>query len=443
MLAVLLPAINFRGNRSPYLWWFHKLLSELGEQAGYICGDDYFREPSELFAEGRLEANDNLARLFQYRLPDRHALGRQTRADIPLEVWQALEARYPGNPLAAFKHYCLEEDPLLREAFATVLGQLEAHVGPLEAVITCVNCASLQALCRDKNLPLIHVELGPLRQPAYLQTAYFDFSGVNGGTEARSRFAAFDSGMENSGEWHSLAALRTLFMMQQIPREPLQAADLGLCLQVEDDSNILCYANGHSALSLINDARQLLSDRSIAPPVLVRPHPGSHFSLRNLPSGLEPDPSATSLEFILRCKRIHTINSGLAVEALLQDRVVSVRGDCPFSHCIEPASGLCNSVALSFFLLNYLVPWNLAFTPAYIRWRLGRPTEAEIRQLHLESFMQEKIKLLEARVSELEQSLADRDHQLNEIRSSFAWRMTFPQRAISKLWRRLFGPRHP
>jgi hypothetical protein len=165
--------------------------------------------------------------------------------------------------------------------------------------------------------------------------------------------------------------------------------------------------------------------------------------LRSLPSGLEPDRSATAIEFILRCKRIHTINSGLAVEALLQDRVVSVRGDCPFAHCIEPASGLYNSVALSFFLLNYLVPWSLAFTPAYIRWRLGRPTEAEIRQLHLESFMQEKIRLLEARVNELEQSLADRDRQLNEIRSSLAWRLTFPLRAISKLWRRLFGPRHP
>jgi hypothetical protein len=56
--------------------------------------------------------------------------------------------------------------------------------------------------------------------------------------------------------------------------------------------------------------------------------------------------------------------------------------------------------------------------------------------------MQDKIKLLEARVSELELTLADRDRQLNEIRSSFVWRLTFPLRAIRKLWRQSFGSSH-
>lgn len=58
MIAVFLPALNFRGNRSPYLWWFYKFSSEFGAQAGYIAGDEYYRDPSELRAEGRNEASE-------------------------------------------------------------------------------------------------------------------------------------------------------------------------------------------------------------------------------------------------------------------------------------------------------------------------------------------------------------------------------------------------
>lgn len=425
MFAVLLPALNFRGNRSPYLWWFHKLLDALGDQAGYICGDEYFRDPSRLLAEGRPEAGDSMAALYRYDLPDRARLDKQLRADIPLTAWQALEARYPANPLVAFRHYCLEEDDGLQAAMEEALGRLNAARGPIEAVITCVNCATLKKLCRAQQLPLIHLELGPLRRPEFLQTAYFDFSGVNGNSESQSRFMA-----AAADEQWPVEDLRHIFAIPRIPKEKQPDIDLGLSLQIEDDSNILCYANGHSSLSLVNNARNLLADRDIAPPVLVRAHPGSSFALRSLPPGLEIDRSSTSVDFAMRCKRIHTINSGLAVESLLLGRSAIVRGDCPFTFCVDAATGHCDPAAFSFFLLNYLVPWQLAFTPEYIRWRLSKPAEQEIRRRHTESFMQEKILLLELQVVELERQLAT-------IKSSLSWRLTYPLRALGNLTRRL------
>lgn len=431
MFAVLLPALNFRGNRSPYLWWFHKLLSEFGNQAGYICGDEYYRDPAQLLAEGRQEASADLAAFYRYRLPELATLTNLPHADIPIRVWQTIEAIYPANPLAAFRHYCLEEDAGLYQAISNSLDQLCACIGPLEAVITCVNCATLTQVCRARKLPLVHVELGPLRQPAFLQTAYFDFSGVNGNTEARQRYEAAPSTYPNH-ELDTREQLNQLFLMDRKPNQDQPETDLGLCLQVEDDSNILCYAHGHSSLSLINEARRSLADKTVTAPVLVRAHPGSYFAIRHLPPGMIQDDSPSSLVFAMRCQRIHTINSSLAVESLLMGRNAIVRGDSPFSFCVDQELGKGNPVALTFFLLNYLVPWHLAFTPKYIRWRLSKPAERDIEKVHKEGFMQEKIRLLELRVGQLEQELAD-------IRSSLAWRLTYPLRMLIQLCSRLIG----
>lgn len=50
---------------------------------------------------------------------------------------------------------------------------------------------SITECCSRKyNIPVINLELGPLRSPTYLFTGYFDFSGVNGNTEAEKRYFA-------------------------------------------------------------------------------------------------------------------------------------------------------------------------------------------------------------------------------------------------------------
>lgn len=435
MFAVFLPALNFRGNRSPYLWWFYKFSSEFGAQAGYISGDEYYRDPSELLAEGRIEASEGAANLYRYALPDQSRLNKLSLDVIPEKVWETFEARHGANPLAALRHYCLEYDHELRAAMASALEAFASRHGQPEAVITCVNCATLKNLCISLGIPLVHLELGPLRPPFFLQTAYFDFSGVNGATESERRFASTkDSAVRESIASHSVEALCRLFMIERPNGYDKPDADLGLGLQIEDDSNIVCYANGHSSSSLINHARRLLSQRSIMPPVVVRTNPGSYFSLHSLPDGLEMDRSQSPIDFVMRCKRIATINSGISVEALLLGRDALVYGDSPFQYCITPETGQCNAPAFAFFLLNYLVPWELAFKPEYIRWRLDKPSEDEILRRHLEGYMQEKIRLLEIRVAELESQLAG-------IQSSWAWRLTYPLRALHRFLRRLAGLR--
>lgn len=438
MFAVFLPSLDFRGNRSPYLWWFYKFLGEFGEQAAFICGSEYFLDPGRHLENARAEASPEIAEHYQYPIPDLDLLGKLPRADVADQVWQSMENRFPGNPLEAFRYFCLSEDETLRGALAQSLDQIASACGEIEVVITCINCATLQHLCNQRRLPLLHVELGPLRGPHYLPTAYFDFSGVNGGTESRRRFDAL--GSPDGNEWQEIETLRSLFLMDRLPAQTQPMVDWGIGLQVEDDSNVICYSNGFSSLSLLNNARRLLAEKRITPPVLVRGHPGSFFSLKGLPAGLLADQSETAIGFIRQCREVHSINSSLAVESLLLGHKAVVYGDSPLAFCIDAATHQCDEVAFSFFLLNYLVPWERALSADYIRWRLGKPAESAIREAHVEFYMREKIRLLEVRVAELEQAVAERDRQIAQLKSSLSWYLSYPLRFIVGTVKRFLKP---
>lgn len=430
MFVVFLPALNFRGNRSPYLWWFYRFLTTFHDQAAYICGEEYFSDPATLSAAGRVEVSEIQAVLHHYQVPNTALLNSQTRAEIPNEVWRSIEAQFPSNPLAAFRHYCLEVDHGLGTAISDALTKVMQTVESIEAIVTSVNCATLKKMCAERRIPLIHFELGPLRRPTYLQTAYFDFSGVNGGTEAKARHCLAPNDFEGSEEWCDLGSLCSLFQMPTLPVPLTQSVDLGIALQIEDDSNIVCYANDHSSISLLNNSIRDLVDGKIHPPVLVRTHPGSLFTIRKLAEGLELDQSTSSVVFARTCKLLQTINSSLSVETMLLGNRTQVFGDSPVNFCIDSRTGDCDVQAFTFFLLNYLVPWRQAFDLDYIRWRLQMPPEKQIRQKHLESLMQEKIKLMEVRILELERTLNDREKQLTSIKSSVFWRLTYGPRML-------------
>ena len=429
MFAIFLPALNFRGNRAPYLSWFYTFLSEFGGSAVYICGDEYFLDPKIHRAKGRSEASDEVANRLGYQLPDERLLRTLPKADIEVQIWQSLEQLFPANPLEAFRHFCLKENELLHRAFSHTFDRLKNSHGAIEVVITCVNCATLQRFCKEQSLPLLHIEFGPLRSPQYLATTYFDFSGVNGGTESQRRFDACDC-LDAQGELATIDALRALFTVKHRSSEVQPVIDLGIGLQIEDDSNIICYSNGFSSLSLLNNSRRLLAEEKLKAPVLVRGHPGSFFLPKNLPVGLCLDSSESAAKFIQSCKEIHTINSSLAVEFLLEGKKATVFGDSPFGFCIDADTHEPNAPALSFFCLNYLVPWRLAISSDYILWRLHNPSEQAIRDVHVEFYMREKITSLEIQIAHLERELSERDKQIATLKSSVFWRLAYFLRKI-------------
>ena len=375
MIAAFLLPFPVRGYRAPYLWVYYRLLSSFGERMLFITSDDYTRSPDDWQAQNRWEMQPSSAQRLQYQVPTREVMTSHEYRFLSEAVFETLLAESGGNPIAAFSRLLSERVPCLDAAFAEILTQTYAE--KIEAILTWCNCPSLSAAAAEKGIPVVHLEMGPLRWPQYRPTAYLDFSGVNGNTEAERRY--LDSGFQPEAGL-DVEALRRFFYVAEDDEMPESQFKLGVALQVEDDSNLLAFGQGYDNQSLLVYAHLNYPDGD----VLVRSHPGSLFALK--PDWYKVDDSLDSVAFIRRCEKILTINSSVIVEAMLMQIPVEVLGDCAHRFVAEAGDAQERSARLAFYLFAYLVPMHLIYDSGYLRFRLSRPSSYEIAIRHLEAY---------------------------------------------------------
>ncbi len=373
MIAAFLLPFPLRGYRAPYLWVYYRLLSSFGERMLFIASEDYVRDPQHWQAQNRWELQEGNAERLQYQVPTHERMAAHAYAFLDEAVFETLLAQSGGNPLAAFKRLLSERVPCLDAAFADMLSRPSAN--GIEAILSWCNCPSLSAAAWEKGIPVVHLEIGPLRWPR--PTAYLDFSGVNGNTEAARRYLA--SGFA-AGSRLSVEALRRFFLPDGSGEPLAKRFRLGVALQVEDDSNLLAFGRGFDNLAMLTVAHLRNPEGS----VLARGHPGSVFALK--PDWYALDDSPDSLAFIRRCEKILTINSSVGLEALLMQTPVEILGDCAHRYIAEADDEGARTARLAFYLFAYLVPMPLIHDPGYVRFRLGQPSEFEIVVRHLAAY---------------------------------------------------------
>ncbi len=317
----------------------------------------------------------------RFRCPTREQFQAFRRVVLDESLADTL-ASAGGGHLGVFRRLLLERIPELEQAFFQAL---EPFRDGLEAVLTWSNCPSLRAaLERLGDVPLVHNEIGPLRSPLYRETFYFDFKGVNGNTTP----AAWDAG-EVRAQMHGAGLLphdqvRGLLVADPARVQATEAVEpgqvVGVALQVEDDSNVVAYANGWNSLELLYDVMGRVGPEGM----LVRSHPGARFRYSG---GLgQQDDSPDSLAFLTRVAEVVSINSSVLVEAAFWGRRFEAKGDNPvrfLAHATEQG-GDWELLAFNTFFLAYLVPSELLFDPEYYRWRLTGPTLAQCHARHLE-----------------------------------------------------------
>jgi len=373
MIAVFLSPYAFRGEPAPYLWVFYKFLASIEEPICFMLSAAYLATPGSPALDGRAELDPARAAALGYAEPSADVLARHHFALMDSGLMTQLLPRYGGNPLAFFKAYLSEEIPELIKELRDSLATLPSDI---EAIATWSNCPSLAAVAAERGIPVIYMEIGPLRAPQYRATGYLDFSGVNGNTEAEARNAKVDDFPEIAA---TIDDLRRGFALQQLERAP-KGDMLGVVLQVEDDSNLLCFNNGYDNIGLIT--RALIEEREER--LLIRAHPGSRFDLK--PGKAMRDFSPSVVEFLRECRKVLSINSSVGLEAILFDVPVDVYGEASYRYVAEESDPIQRARKLSFYLFAYLVPFDLMFSSSYIRFRLGRPTESQIVARHLEGY---------------------------------------------------------
>ncbi|MBV0078204.1 glycosyltransferase [Klebsiella pneumoniae] len=374
MIGIYLPAFPFRGVKAPYLWFLYKAMTAIKEPLALITTQDYLLPCTKWQEEGRWEVTDDGQKRLGYELPNFSVRQKDNVYIVNEESLSEALTECGDNSNLLFKKFLTEIIPDFKNALIAALQKQN----DIECILTICNCPSLNAAAEKYNIPVINLELGPLRSPTYLFTGYFDFSGVNGNTEAEKRyFAAKQQGVVFNKK-NRISALRDFFINSRNDDDYIEPEyDVGIVLQVENDSNILAFSNSFDNQALLDYAEGSFIGKKI-----VRPHPGSHFRLIENP-GYEIDNNNLSIiDFLKKCRKILTINSSVGLEAMLMNIPVKILGDCSYAFCnVDDVDERVER--LTFYLFSYLVPFDLLFNAEYIRFRLTFPSEHEILSKHI------------------------------------------------------------
>lgn len=378
MIAAYLLPFPVRAVKAPYLWVFYKMLTAFDEEVLFLIGRDYLIDPATFAAAGRWELGKAAHDAYGYRTPTAADIARHSLKVLPDRLFEDMMSGSMGNPIEVFRRMLSRRIPAIEAAIESALSEAVADGKKIEAILTWCNCPSLSAVAKARGLDVVHIEVGPLRAPEYRPTAYVDFSGVNGNTEAARRYFDLDA---CRSEIDTNALLNFFYRGERLPpRSPSNVT--GVALQVEDDSNLVAFSNGFDNQSAVVHARLFFESTG---PVRVRSHPGSTFWTRP-GQGFEPDDSRDSIEFIRRCARIVTINSSVGLEAILMGIPVHCLGECSYEFVLEDDRPDEMAARLAYYLFAYLVPRELLFDLRYLRFRIAKPTEAQIVGRHIEMY---------------------------------------------------------
>ncbi|WP_371335149.1 GT99 family glycosyltransferase N-terminal domain-containing protein [Klebsiella quasipneumoniae] len=442
MFAVFLPPYPFRGVKAPYLWLFLKYLHCSNEKILFITSPDYVEVINDETQHSRWEFDAASMASLGYSIPDEQSLARHEYLYLDHALYETMLAQHHHDPIKSFTTFLTESiSELENELFSLLTKEI---IQRIDAFVSICNCPSLEKVARVLNKEVIHLEIGPLRAPMYRNTAYLDFTGVNGNTEARARYESCQTEIDITC---SMNDLHRYFLEAISLPSSSENQVAGIVLQVEDDSNIIAYSHDFTNISLISYVRQQHALENI----LVRAHPGSLFRLRD--DIFSIDASANSLEFIQKCHSIYTINSSVGLEALLCEKKTNILGDCSYAFVAEEASGPNRVNAMAFYLFAYLVPFELIFNLEYLRFRLDHPAELDIVRKHLQFYSkmpderEENSHTLSTLINEaiskditmrtiLENSLAENNKQLEDLKTQLAAEVTEREKlaaAITKL----------
>jgi len=255
----------------------------------------------------------------------------------------------------------------------------------IDAIITWVNNNTLKSYANSNNISIIHNECGPLRSPVYLDTFYFDFSGVNGSTEFNSRFEEFLK-ISNKLKLFSREELLEI-VSPDYYKELIEVlhnkngSNTGFPSQVMNDTNVLVYNNGWTLIDVLEYTNNKHNN------MMIRNHPSSNFTFNK-------EIYYTSLhehcyEFINECSKIITLNSSVGFEALLLDKYVEFLGESPFSN-IPYYDEDIQLKALNFAIISYLIPNNCLFNEDYYKFRLTCFDEEKLYNKGLELWKVDK-----------------------------------------------------
>lgn len=384
---------------APYLWWFYVGLDFAKKTHSAIIAQEIYctTPPSAFAASGRKEAfNKQFAEANSYQLPKNRDLVTERIYQIPDSLLDPI-IREKGSIGDAFCHLLAEPDDDFCEFLDALLSRIERECGEkIEGFITLMANPSLSKVAKERNIPVIHFELGCLRNPNYLSTAFWDLESLYGSATVASRWERFQQEHQKRkiplfSKRESLALLlrkEKLKYLNNYYRKPVKKTGAVLGYVTYELFSYKTHLNDSEMLYRLKNAYGLGH-------MLIRKHPGDPYGGQYpVYMGSMDVPGRGTPEFILDCETIVSLISGMCTEAMLWGRKAITLLPCPSyfasGHEIEGEGKCAGEDFTSFFAFCYLIPREYLMDVDYLRWRLSGPTEREIYFKHLEYYFKKK-----------------------------------------------------
>ena len=348
---------DIRPCKAQYLWWFYYLMDRL-PNTYFILNNDYLNIDKNRWEWAQYEKAP-----YKYKNP---AELSPKNFKIMDKVTDLPELMFEQIPSFILNKVMNTEIPSIIKVVESVFEKEK-----ITASISWCNNASVEAACRHFNIPAIHNESGALRSPRFKDTCYFDFSGVNGNTEFTRRFMEFEKTVSRVKIFTREELIRLVagkdyldYILNLYKTTPTY--ECGVAMQVDVDTNLIAFNRGVLEADIVNIAAKEYNSS-----LLIRNHPLSSLGyIRPASLGLgKVDESANSLEFLAKCKRIYTLNSSVAFEAMLLGREAAIFGDNPFRD-MQYMNEDTKLLALNFAIFSYLMPTKRLYNEEYYNFRI-------------------------------------------------------------------------
>lgn len=387
-------------NDAPYLWWFYKGLDFIKKtNSAIIAQEIYCNTPVSTFASsGRKEAIDKefVEEHWKYHLPRNVDLNNNRIYKIPDTLVMPLVKKY-GSITDAFCRLLSQPDTNICTFLDDLVTKIENDcMDKIEGFIVLMEFPSLTKVALTRNIPIIHFELGCLREPTYLHTAFWDLQVLQGENSVASRWEQFQK--------ENLQRRIPLFSKKECLSLLLRKDKFNLLEKYDQKPEkkvgaILGYVTYEllSYKTYLNDSEMLYRLRSKygIENMLIRKHPGDPYGGQYpLYASAMDKQGRTMPEFLSDCETIVSLISGTGIEAMFWNRKAITLLPSPSyyvsGHEVEGEGKCAGEDFISFFAFCYLIPLEYLMDVDYLRWRLTIPSEREIYFKHLEFYFKKK-----------------------------------------------------
>lgn len=386
-------------SETAYAWLFFKSVDMVKRYNWPIIAQEVYLNTSlkDFIKNGQRAAFDKefIDEHFWYDVPKSRDMKSFGRYPIKEEVINEL--------IATTGSYNDASKLILSEVYEPMVNMICEHIEdinkkyeePIEAFCTLCHVPSLSAAAEKYNIPVVHYEMGPFREPTYMKTAYFDLKSTNLGDTVTTRYKQFLNEMK--GDKRLLSGKEILALM-------LRPEKIDLLNKYEVRPQKKCgVALGYAITELFlaqtgyNDGELLFRVEKAygRDNMSVRLHPADPYGASYPKYRPCYDPkNHSTIDFIMSCEEIFSVGSNVCIEAMFWGRKthVIVKGPAYWGavNSVEEKGKLTDVEYLNFFAFNYLTPFRFMMNPEYIRWRLTNPSEKEIFDKHISVFLEDK-----------------------------------------------------